>query len=399
MRISWNSIRVHFNVGYNTYVDKWDKEYQRVKKGSTNANGDAFFEINAELERLSELARNTFKQFEVLGETPTADEYRIAFNKLNGKHTDIKELQQEKPISFYIDQFCLQQGKENSWTDATYAKIKGLKKHLIDYSPDLTLNQITTLFLQGYTDYLLNVLNMKNTTVNKDLKLVNWFLKWAEKKGHLTCKDYTEYNPKLKTLKNKVVFLTWDELIKLYNTVYPKEKAHLERVRDVFCFMCFSSLRYSDIATLRRVHIDKDYINVITEKTDDYVRINLNKYTRAILEKYKVEKFDNDLALPVISNQKMNVFLKEAFFAAGIDSKVTTMYYKGVEKIEEVYPKYEAATTHMARRTFIYNALAMGIPPETVMRWTGHSDYKAMLPYIDIADEEKAKAMKFFDEK
>ena len=32
------------------------------------------------------------------------------------------------------------------------------------------------------------------------------------------------------------------------------------------------------------------------------------------------------------------------------------------------------------------------------MKWTGHSDYKAMKPYIDVADEIKAEAMKKFDD-
>jgi len=32
------------------------------------------------------------------------------------------------------------------------------------------------------------------------------------------------------------------------------------------------------------------------------------------------------------------------------------------------------------------------------MKWTGHSDYKAMKPYIDIAEKTKADAMKTFEE-
>ena len=46
----------------------------------------------------------------------------------------------------------------------------------------------------------------------------------------------------------------------------------------------------------------------------------------------------------------------------------------------------------------ICNALALGIPPQVVMKWTGHSDYKAMKPYIDIADDIKANAMSKFNQ-
>jgi len=44
------------------------------------------------------------------------------------------------------------------------------------------------------------------------------------------------------------------------------------------------------------------------------------------------------------------------------------------------------------------NAFALGIPPQVVMKWTGHSDYKAMKPNIDIADDIKANAMSKFNQ-
>ena len=73
-------------------------------------------------------------------------------------------------------------------------------------------------------------------------------------------------------------------------------------------------------------------------------------------------------------------------------------HYKGNERIDEVTPKYALLGTHAGRRTFICNALALGIPPQVVMKWTGHSDYKAMKPYIDIADDIKANAMSKFNQ-
>ncbi len=61
-------------------------------------------------------------------------------------------------------------------------------------------------------------------------------------------------------------------------------------------------------------------------------------------------------------------------------------------------PKYALLGTHAGRRTFICNALALGIPAQVVMKWTGHSDYKAMKPYIDIADDIKSNAMSRFNQ-
>lgn len=40
----------------------------------------------------------------------------------------------------------------------------------------------------------------------------------------------------------------------------------------------------------------------------------------------------------------------------------------------------------------------MGIVADIVMKWTEHSDYKAMKPYVDIIDSFKANAMRKFDD-
>ncbi len=93
----------------------------------------------------------------------------------------------------------------------------------------------------------------------------------------------------------------------------------------------------------------------------------------------------------------MNNYLKELAELAGIDEPIRETYYQGNKRIDKVTPKYALLGTHAGRRTFICNALALGIPPQVVMKWTGHSDYKSMKPYIDIADDIKASAMSKFD--
>ena len=105
------------------------------------------------------------------------------------------------------------------------------------------------------------------------------------------------------------------------------------------------------------------------------------------------------MVLPVISNQKMNDYLKEMGEICNINTPITITYYKGSERIDEVYPKYKLLSTHTGRRTFICNALMLGITPEIVMKWTGHSDYKSMKPYIDVADSAKKTAMELFNKK
>ena len=68
-----------------------------------------------------------------------------------------------------------------------------------------------------------------------------------------------------------------------------------------------------------------------------------------------------------------------------------------MRELNIICPKHELLSTHTGRKTFICNALSLGIPPNVVMKWTGHSDYKAMKPYIDIADSIKVNSMALFD--
>lgn len=176
------------------------------------------------------------------------------------------------------------------------------------------------------------------------------------------------------------------------------EAGALAKTRDLFCFCAFTSLRYSDMAKVRRNDIDGNMLYVTTQKTNDRLPIDLNSFALAILEKYKDQAFSGDLALPVISNQKMNKYLKDLCELCEIKEPITVVCYRAGQKVEETYPKWALIGTHAGRRTFICFALASGIPPQVVMKWTGHSDYKAMRPYIDIAEKTKAAAMSLFDE-
>ncbi|KAF5030995.1 Phage integrase family protein [anaerobic digester metagenome] len=239
---------------------------------------------------------------------------------------------------------------------------------------------------------------MRNSTIGKQLGFLKWFLRWSFKKGYNTNSAYDTFNPKLKNTSKKVIFLTWDELTKLREYQIPSQKQYLERVRDVFLFCCFTGLRYSDVFNLRRSDIKENHIEITTVKTADSLIIELNNHSKAILEKYKDIAFQYQKVLPVISNQRMNTYLKELAELAEIKEPVRETYYKGNERIDVVTPKYSLLGTHTARRTFICNALSLGIPANVVMKWTGHSDYKAMKPYIDIADDIKANAMSKFNQ-
>ena len=289
-------------------------------------------------------------------------------------------------------------GRQNDWTHSTFEKFAAVKNHLKNFRSELSFDFFDEEGLTEYVQYLREVREMRNSTIGKQLSFLKWFLRWSFKQGMHSNNAYDTFKPKLKDTQKKIIFLTWEELNKLREFKIPPTKQALERVRDVFLFQCFTGLRYSDVFNLRRSDIKGDHIEVTTVKTSDSLIIELNDHSKAILEKYKDVAFENDKALPVITNQKMNDYLKELAELAEINEPVRQTYYKGNERIDEVTPKYALLGTHAGRRTFICNALALGIPPQVVMKWTGHSDYKAMKPYIDIADDIKASAMSKFNQ-
>jgi len=109
--------------------------------------------------------------------------------------------------------------------------------------------------------------------------------------------------------------------------------------------------------------------------------------------KYKDAPFKDNKALPNYTNQAMNRDVKELCRLAGINEEIRITTYKGNVRTDEIHPKWELVGTHTGRRTFIVTTLSLGIPPNVVMKWTGHSDYSSMKPYIDIVDEIKASSM------
>ena len=401
MRVNFASKRIEFTTGYRIDAAKWDADKQRVKNGCSNKLKQSASEINASLLEYYTEIQSIFKRFEVEDVMPTPEQIKEVFNALRKPVSEEPKPKKEAlPCDFFqvFDDFVEDCGRQNNWTDSTFEKFAAVKNHLTNFREGLTFEFFDERGLNDYISYLRDVKEMRNTTIGKQLSFLKWFLRWAFKKGVHQNNAYDSYKPKLKSTQKKIIFLTWDELNRLREFKIPSNKQALERVRDVFLFQCFTGLRYSDVFNLRRSDIKGDHIEVTTVKTSDSLIIELNNHSKAILDKYKDVAFEDDKVLPVITNQKMNDYLKELAEMAGIDEPVRQTYYKGNERIDDVTPKYALLGTHAGRRTFICNALALGIPPQVVMKWTGHSDYKAMKPYIDIADDIKANAMSKFNQ-
>lgn len=429
MHVTYDSGRVMLSTGCQvTSREAWDADNQLVVSGYRGPKGETDVEINNTLRKEKDQMDTAFKYYEVTEERPSLTQVVAQYqDRLNGKtpqkkekgKIEISQRSPKKPDLFDVFHLFLAECSEkNAWTTATYKKMSALEGDLTSFKKDISFADLSESGLTAFVHFLRDektlrtprkkkgerkaydkedITGLKNTTIKKKLELLTWFLNWASEHGYNTNMAYKSFHPTLKTTQKKVIYLSKPELERLKQLQIPSGLPHLEAVRDVFLFCCFSGLRHSDAYNLRKNDIKEDHIEVTTVKTADSVSIELNSVTREILQKYKDFPFADNKVLPVIQNQPMNRHLKELCQLAGINEPIRITTYTGNQRKDEIKEKWELVGTHTGRRTFIVNCLSLGIPPNVVMKWTGHSDYKAMKPYIDIVDSIKASEMTKLD--
>lgn len=404
MRVKWEGSRniVAMNVGHRVNVGRWDPETQRCVPRSFHGKYRVPAAlINTELDRYADAVDEVFQQFDKKGQTPSVSEVRAELDR----RLKVREALEDGVFKAF-DRYVIEKTERNRWSYRMIKKMQGLKAKLRQWRPDLTWEDFRegglydfVAFLRGQTrtnlDRDTGVSQLKDSTVDKHVSALRWFLAWAYATQLLPYGDYKTFRPKLQMIDRPVIFLEWSELMTLYNAELEPAFA---QVRDVFCFCCFTSLRYSDVYALRWADVFDDHIKVTTQKTDDSLVIELNKYSSELIGRYVDESYPDDKVFPVLSNQKMNDRLKELCRLCGLARLVRVSEFEEGERVDRLVPKWKLMSTHAGRRTFICNALMMGIPPNVVMRWTGHSDYDSMKPYIAIADSVKAREMEKFNE-
>ena len=425
MHVSFNGNRIRLATGCQVNSqDAWDEEKQLVYPGYKGPKGETDTAINNTLRKDQDVMDTAFKFFEVNEIYPSPSQVTEKYiEKLKGakpKQSEVKKEPKKVPGFWEVfDSFVFECGEKNSWTKATHEKMAALKEDLSFFKNDISFSDLNESGLTSFVHFLRDekvlktprkkkedrkkqydkddTVGLKNSTIKKKLEFLTWFLNWATDHGYNTNIAYRTYKPTLKETQKKVIYLTQQELRQLQNFRIPSGLSHLDGIRDVFLFCCFSGLRHSDVYNLRRNDIKDDHIEITTVKTADSVSIELNSVTRSILEKYKNYDFAGNKALPVIQNQPMNRELKTLCCMAGINEPIRVTSYKGNKRKDEIKKKWELIGTHTGRRTFIVNCLSLGIAPNVVMKWTGHSDYKSMKPYIDIVDSIKASEMTKLD--
>ena len=419
LRVTFNSQRIDLGTNCQiNFLGAWNTENELVRPGYKGPKGETAAAINDELRKCKDTIDMVFQYYEVNDKIPTPSEVQAAFKErmagiLPKRPEPEKKKREQKPkepdMFVVFDEFTQKCGEKNAWTIATFEKMSALKADLQNFGPKVKLSELNEDALTRFVGYLRDEkkvfpakkrekdeeekavqVGLNNTTIKKKIEYLTWFLRWARDVGYPVNPAFKTFKPTLKQTQNKVIYLTKEELAQIRDL-------DLSAAPHIFLFCCLTSLRHSDADNLRKTDVKGDHIEVTTIKTGDSVSIKLNKTAQAILEKYKDIPLTGNRALPSYTNQAMNRSIKDLCQLAGINELIRITTYKGNVRKDEVHPKWELVGTHTGRRTFIVHALSMGISPSVVMKWTGHSDYKAMKPYIDIVDSAKDEAMAKFD--
>lgn len=401
MRLFWEGGRLSLNLGYRIDVAKWDKETQRCIRNTTHGKKSiAAAEINRKINDWEDAAEAAF---DTIGrnETVTPAEIKSKIYNYLGLATDNYVIKAEGTTMVdVINEFLRIESVRRGLTHGSQFNYRALRYDFAHYKGGtICIEKFDKGEYANFYNYLLDS-NKAGKTITTRLKVLNSLLHWAEKSRYKVPNNWKDYKPKVANLPKTIVYLTWPELMRLYEFACNTDKLRgiQKDVTFMFLLSCFSGLRYSDLRNLRKSDIHSDCINVATIKTNTIISINLNDYSRSIIDRYlDTEDEDEHLFPPFANTHKER--LSNVLRAAGITENVTLTYYKGGVRHEDIVPKCDCITMHCGRRTFITNAISMGIPPNVVMQWTGHSDYKAMLPYIAITSQAKRDAMALFDKK
>ncbi|AZA60017.1 site-specific integrase [Chryseobacterium indoltheticum] len=241
---------------------------------------------------------------------------------------------------------------------------------------DIDITKIDTVFINEYDFWLRSVRKCANNTAVKYLKNFKKIIRLCMANGWLSKDPFLGYKAKLKIVERP--YLSREEIQVVYEKEFVSER--LSQVRDIFLFSCYTGLAYVDVKKLSKMHvnfgIDGDkWIFTHRQKTDTSTRVPLLPLAQELISKYEdhPECINLNVLFPVLSNQKMNSYLKEIANVCGITKELTF---------------------HIARHTFATTiTLSNGVPIESVSKMLGHTNIKTTQHYAKILDQKVSNDM------
>lgn len=376
VRLTVDGKRLEFSTKKFVEKSKWSNELSKMKGTTEEARSiNSYLDLmkskvlDAQMElihRNQTLSIENFKS-KLLG---TEERQRMLVPIFKDHNNKIKELV----------------GKE--YAPGTLERYTTSLKHTIEFMQwkynvsDIDITKIDHAFITDYEFWLRSVRNCANNTAVKYLKNFNKIIKLCLANDWLDKNPFANYKSKVKEVER--VYLTEAEIQSIIEKDFKTERLSL--VRDIFLFSCFTGLAYIDVKNLTKSHISfgidgEKWIFTHRQKTESASKIPILPVTQIIIDKYENHPQCNneDKLLPILSNQKMNAYLKEI---------------AGVCEIEK------ELTFHIARHTFATTVtLTNGVPIESVSKMLGHKNLRTTQHYAKVLDRKVSDDMKILKDK
>lgn len=235
---------------------------------------------------------------------------------------------------------------------------------------DLPLPRINHTFITKFDFYLKATLRLAHNTVVKYMARLKKVIRLALAHNWIDENPFALFKIRFETAEKE--WLDESEVKRLLKKKFTIPR--LEKVRDVFLFCCFTGLSYSDAAKLSKEHIaliaGQKWVVIKRTKTLVTSRIPLLPQAEKILGKYEAQQ---EKLLPIMTNQKMNAYLKEIADLCGIKKTLTV---------------------HVARHTFATTiTLSNGVSMESVSKMLGHTNIRMTSHYAKIVDQKLSEEM------
>lgn len=395
MRVAWKGNRVDTLLPIYVPFNAWMPEKEKVKE-SYHKGASTGASLNGKIDKYKSGIAKLFAEKELYNNIPTVLDIKCTINSVtNGSYIPTKE--ERRPFYTFFDDYFQHCRKMRSTTESTIVSYQQIQKYWKNMGPHLTLKDINEKKMEDYVEFCLKH-KLHNSTIAYHVDSSKTILHFCKRNGLRI--DESALNFSLRLIgtdyhAKEVIYLTWEEIMQLMNHDF--KSPNQTEVSNILLLGCFTGLRFSDIINLQWTDIYDDSIHILTRKTNTALSIELNKYSKAILDRQ--EKIRNgNRVFKERHRGNVNGTLKVVGRKAGINTPTHAHYFHGNECIESIKPKYELLSTHCGRKSFVINAMRLGISSEVIMQWTGHSDHSNMKPYMKIISETKKENMAKFDQ-
>ena len=365
MRITVNGERTDVSIQRTILPEHWNSE-----RGSAKANTRFGKELNQFLEQIRLQVYQSHQELLSRNLPVTASALKSAY--LNG----IGEEESHNLLDLYREHNAnLKSMIDKGVSRATYIRHETSRRNLerflheVYHKDDIGLKEIKHGFIKDYETYLRTKRKCNNNSTVKYIKNFGKIIKEAINR------EWLHVNP-LKNIKFHLEevdkpFLSLPELQLIMAKEFTIKR--IAQVRDIFVFCCFTGLAFIDVKTLTAANIEvgvngNRWIRKQRSKSKQWAHIPLLPVPMKIIERYQADPGcqRKGVLLPVLSNQKMNAYLKEIADLCGIQKNLTT---------------------HCARHTFATTVtLANKISMESVSKMLGHSSLAMTMKYARILD-------------